>query len=224
MDIAVFVLSLLPGVAWLFFYLQEDLHPEPRSLLSLVFFAGMVSALAALFLQTAANGSLDGLGVAVFSPVSLIVLALIEEFCKFAAAWLVIRKNPEFDEPVDAMIYMIVAALGFATLENVGALLGKAPHLADFGFAVQTTSLRFVGATLLHTLTSGLVGYYWATDIRRFYSSRFIAMGLLLATILHAAFNYLIISYGELSYALLFVVVVGFFILSDFEKLRDKMV
>jgi RsiW-degrading membrane proteinase PrsW (M82 family) len=28
-------------------------------------------------------------------------------------------RDPEFDEPIDAMLYMIIVALGFATIENI---------------------------------------------------------------------------------------------------------
>jgi RsiW-degrading membrane proteinase PrsW (M82 family) len=224
-DILIFALSLLPGIAWLFFYLQEDCHPEPKWLLFLVFCGGIVSALVAYTAQDVIGPWLQGQGIQFYSLTSLTVYAVTEEFAKFFLVWLIIHKNREFDEPIDAMIYMVVAALGFATLENLGAIMDKdGSGFVEIGKAVETTSLRMVGATLLHTLTSGLIGYYWAKAIRAFNTNRYLLTGVGLATALHACFNYLIISYGELSYALLFVLIVGFFILSDFEKLREKTV
>jgi len=224
-DIPIFILSLLPGIAWLFFYLQEDCHPEPKWLLFLVFCGGIISALVALVAQDTLGPWLEQRSIMPYSPSSLTILAAIEELAKFLLVWLIIHKNREFDEPIDAMVYMVVAALGFATLENLGAVMQKdGSGFVELGTAVETTSLRMVGATLLHTLTSGLIGYYWATAIREFNANRYLLAGVALAIILHAFFNYLIISYGELSYALLFVVIVGFFILSDFEKLREKTV
>ncbi|MEK7110775.1 MAG: PrsW family glutamic-type intramembrane protease, partial [Patescibacteria group bacterium] len=121
-------------------------------------------------------------------------------------------------------------ALGFATLENLGALQGNnLPETAlisgaALNIAFQTVSLRFIGATLLHTLTSAVVGYYWAMDIREFFERRLLLVGLTFATVLHAVFNYLIINHRDLSYALIFVVTIGFFVLSDFEKFRKKPV
>ena len=224
MDAVVFFFSFLPGLAWLFFYLQEDCHPEPKHLLLLVFIAGAASAFVAYFAQVYSIPFLNGAGIANYSPLSLLILAAIEEVSKFGAVWLAIHKNSEFDEPIDAMIYMVVAALGFATLENLGALTNHAPHFDGVGQILQTTSLRFVGATLLHTLSSALVGYYWSMCLRTFNTTRFLVFGLGAATILHAFFNYLILRYDDLSYALLFVVIAGFFILSDFEKLRGKVV
>lgn len=237
------VLGLLPGLAWLLFYLREDLHPEPKRLLLYTFIAGASFSVFALLLQLCTNGTLPqffaalgvefptlyfcdsglpGLGIAFLSPLSLFVLAGIEEIIKFAAAYAAIHNNPEFDEPVDAMIYMVVAALGFATVENIGALQGLTPHVAFVGDLFETLSLRFVGATLLHTLTSAIVGYFWAVSIRDFNSHRFVVWGLALATILHAVFNYFIILNDTFAYPVLFVLIMGFFVLNDFETLNKK--
>jgi len=47
-----FVGGLLPALLWLWFWLREDLHPEPRRILLLTFTAGMVMAIVALFWAT----------------------------------------------------------------------------------------------------------------------------------------------------------------------------
>jgi len=222
MNTITIVLGLLPGFAWLLFYLKEDLHPEPKRLIVSTFAAGMAFAFFALALQVLANPVLNKIGIASLTPISLIVLASIEEILKFCAAYVVVHKSAAFDEPVDAMIYMVVAALGFATIENLGALHGNQSQAALISTVFQTASLRFVGATLLHSLTSALVGYYWAISIRDFNAERFIVFGILLATGLHAVFNYLILNYGNAVYPVIFVTIVGFFVLSDFEKLKRK--
>lgn len=222
MNTITIVLGLLPGFAWLLFYLKEDLHPEPKRLIISTFAAGMAFAFFALALQVLANPALSKIGIASLTPISLIILAFIEELMKFCAAYVVVHKSAAFDEPVDAMIYMVVAALGFATLENLGALHGSQSQTALISGVFQTASLRFVGATLLHSLTSALVGYYWAISIRDFNAERFIVFGILLATGLHAVFNYLILNYGNAVYPVVFVTIVGFFVLSDFEKLKRK--
>jgi cytochrome c oxidase subunit IV len=73
---------------------------------------------------------------------------------------------------------------------------------------------------LLHTLASGIVGYWWAMSIRRFFDARYLVFGLVLATFVHMAFNILILNFGELFYPLIFLVIIGFLILADFEKLK----
>ena len=48
MNLLIIILGLLPGFAWLLFYLKEDLHPEPKKMLAKVFLVGALSAIAAL--------------------------------------------------------------------------------------------------------------------------------------------------------------------------------
>jgi RsiW-degrading membrane proteinase PrsW (M82 family) len=218
------LLGLLPGFAWLVFYLSEDPHPEPKRLILLTFFAGIAFAFFTIIIEQTFNKGMANIHVAEFSVLSLIGLAAIEELMKFAAAYFAVGKSPELDEPIDAMIYMIVAALGFATLENIGALTNAASAAASnvslLANIFETTSLRFVGATLLHSLASGIVGYHWALGMYHKKVPHYILSGFVFATILHATFNYLILNYASVGYSILFLLVVGFFVLNDFEKIK----
>ena len=77
----------------------------------------------------------------------LLVWAAIEELVKFSAISLVALRSVYFDEPVDALIYMITVALGFAAIENSLFLL--APLLdGDLTGSLLTGNLRYMGATL----------------------------------------------------------------------------
>ena len=146
-------LGILPSLIWLFFYLQEDPRPEPKRLILTTFFVGGLMALPVVALQFLTQDALAFFNLKNVI-ISIAALALIEEVFKFIAAYWVTYKNPEFNEPVDAMIYMITAALGFAMVENL-FIMGNS-------VAFNTLALRFIGATLLHSLASGLLGYYWA--------------------------------------------------------------
>ncbi len=228
------IIALLPGFAWLYFYLREDPYNEPKSLIAKTFVAGGASAFIALAAQiglqnlglgfTVENGAYAVSGMLILT---VIIFSLVEEVVKFSAAYVTVHGDPAFDEPLDAMIYAIVAALGFATIENIGAVqhdLAVSSGTMVFGAIFQTLTLRFIGATLLHTISSGLIGYYWALHIRKFGSGYMLPLGILLGTLLHAMFNYLIISYGNLMYAVAFVVVMAITVLTDFEKLRERHV
>jgi RsiW-degrading membrane proteinase PrsW (M82 family) len=208
------ILGLLPSFAWLIFYLKEDEHPEPKKLILEIFLAGAISTFLVLGVQTAFNNWAVPRGIAQYSLFSFFALAAIEEFFKFGAARIVIGKHlKDFDEPVDAMIYLIVAALGFATVENIAAVSNSQ------GLAFETTTLRFIGATLLHTLSSGLLGYYWARSlIQR--KIQILFTGFALATLLHTIFNYLIIKFEPVIIPTVFLIVFAVFVLYDFEKLK----
>jgi len=227
------VLALVPGLLWLFFYLSEDNNVEPKSLVALTFFSGIAFAFFALIIQRVLEqvgfiGRPTELGQAggnfTFFVVTLLVLAGVEEICKFVAAYVVVHKSPDFNQPIDAMLYVVIAALGFATVENIGIAAPLGLRSLGVAIIIESLALRFIGATLLHTLSSGILGYYWAIDIRRFNSKIWLIFGIILATILHAVFNYLIIKHANLFYSLAFVVFLGFFTLSDFEKLKERAV
>lgn len=220
------ILGLLPGFAWLFFYLQEDLHPEPKRLIALTFIVGAAAAVVAVLLEFFTNQNLLRIGIASLSPLGIVLFAFIEEIVKFFSVYLVVHKHPAFNEPVDAMVYMVVASLGFATLENLGVVNTSVSQAAFLTDIFQITSLRFIGATLLHTLTAGIIGYYWAISIREFGAKRFITLGILLATALHALFNYLILKVGpgNLIYVTALLLLIGFFVLNDFEKLKRRAI
>ncbi|SRR5258708_4668688 len=216
-------LGLLPGFAWLVFYLSEDPHPEPKRLIVLTFFAGIAFGFFTIAVEQMFNTATARFGIDELSVLSLLGLALIEEVMKFGAAYFAVGKSPELDEPIDRMIYMIVAALGFATLENIGAITNIHSGTALIATVLQTDSLRFVGATLLHSLTAAIIGYHWALGVARGHVIRSLIVGFALATILHASFNYLILNYGNAGYTIVLLVVVGFFVLNDFEKLKAKI-
>lgn len=216
------VFGLLPGFAWLVFYMGEEKHPEPKRLIAFTFIVGMAFGFFTVAIENIFTNWASGFGVQELSLLSLFGLAIIEETMKFCAAHFAISRSTSFTDPVDAMIYMIVAALGFATLENIGAIAGITPQAAILPAVFETISLRFVGATLLHTLTSGIVGYYWALGIVRGKTARFVLLGLAIAAILHTTFNYLILRFGDTAYSVVFLLVVGFFVLGDFEALKAE--
>ena len=219
----VFIGSLLPALVWLFFFLHEDLHPEPRRLLFHLFGLGALASIPTLALQILFQNIVTSLE---YGPLVLVIgLALIEEVFKFFSAYGGIRKKPAPDEPVDMMIYMVVAALGFATVENIFILWSTLDSLdvITLGVTLETLALRLIGATLLHALTSALVGYYWARGTYHGNARKSLFSGLALATLVHAIFNYLILSYQAESLVVPTIFLIGFmfFILDDFEKLKE---
>lgn len=192
--------GLLPALLWLWFWLKEDKNPEPRRVLILTFVGGMAMAIVALFLEQIAQFAIKGAMGYIFPSATLFVLlfvwAAIEEIAKYAAARKIAFRLPCFDEPVDALIYLITAALGFAALENILFLIKVfGTHGMLVGFI--TGNLRFLGATLLHVITSATLGASIAFSFfHKEKIMRNILGGLLLATILHTAFNFFIINGG----------------------------
>lgn len=213
-----FTLGIIPSFAWLVFFLKEDVHPEPKKIILKVFISGFFITFIVIAIQFVFQDIFNFYKIADGNPFSLFIFALSEEILKFLAVYFVIRKSEFFDEPVDAMIYMIVAALGFAMVENLAIMLS----ITEISEAFGIITIRFVGATLLHALSSAIVGYWWAKGfIRNNMPFAYIAIGIIIATILHTFFNYLIITFEDaIVYSVMFLTIVAMFIFWDFEKIK----
>jgi protease PrsW len=183
----------LPALAWLWFWLREDKkRPEPRHLIALAFLAGMVTVAITIPVQKAAAVFITGT-TAVF-----VAWSFIEEILKYTAARFTILWRKQVDEPIDVVIYMITIALGFAAVENTLFLLSPLAG-SEFLDTLLTGNLRFIGATLLHVLTSAVVGvsialaFYKKPHTRMLYA----AVGVLLAASLHGLFNFFILNSSD---------------------------
>jgi RsiW-degrading membrane proteinase PrsW (M82 family) len=117
------VLSLLPCVIWLvYFFIQSRYKTPPLRLIFLTFLLGALATIPALalnligqqlFYAFAGNTSISQI------LVLFIVVGPVEEAIKMLMVWIYAYRQPEFDEPLDGVIYSAAAALGFAAVENI---------------------------------------------------------------------------------------------------------
>ncbi len=222
-------LTFLPPVVWLLFYLREDDHPEPKHLIITAFAGGMLIALPTAALQyyaiTELGYSLREL-TELYPFALFLFMAFAEEYAKYFVVQNLIAVRKEFDEPIDAMIYLMSAAMGFAALEN--ALFSFPILRGEFFAGLELIAGRFLGANLLHVLASGVFGYFIARAYLSPWRRAIIAGGLIIATLLHTAFNYLILIRETLTqgawYLVLFFMVLAVIVFAEFERLRRKRV
>jgi RsiW-degrading membrane proteinase PrsW (M82 family) len=128
---ACFIVPILLSIAWLVFIRRFDrAHPEPVWLIAVTFALGALATfpagLAELLLVRLSpwldprvmtfGGQLFALPLAFV--VFTVVVGMCEEGAKMLGASFAVRR-PEFDEPVDGIVYGIVSSLGFAAAENV---------------------------------------------------------------------------------------------------------
>lgn len=189
------LLAPLPSIIWLAFYLRKDKHPEPNRMVIKVFLWGAAMIAAAALLEQGVYLGLDKISLAKEITILVISFALIEEVLKYLVVKFGVLKNPNFDEPVDSMIYLIIAALGFAAAENIYLLTQISPLKVSINETIEFITTRFLGATFLHALASAIMGYFLAAAICKKPKFRKILVfgGLVAATILHSVFNYIII-------------------------------
>ena len=188
------LLGIAPSIIWLLFYLKKDKKPEPKSKILQVFGGGVAAALLAAVAETIILKKLLGLealGRATKIILIFLIIAFIEEILKYLVVRLLVFKDSELDEPIDIVIYMIIAALGFAALENVFLFFSEQLQIFE---TILIASLRFIGATFLHALSSGILGFFialWFSKNKKNVILLFI--GISFSVILHALYNFFII-------------------------------
>jgi RsiW-degrading membrane proteinase PrsW (M82 family) len=212
------VAGILPALMWLWFWVKEEgKRPEPRGLLALVFILGMLSTVIVLPIEKYVK-------IHISSPEwQLILWAASEELVKFITVLILLYNTNEIDEPTDWPIYMMTAALGFAALENVLFLL-KPFTVGQTAVGLLTGQLRFLGSTLLHAVSSGLVGISLGLsfNLRGFARRFYFYIGIILAIALHSTFNFFIMrsSGGGFLQVFAFLWVAAVIVMLIFEKLR----
>ncbi|MES3030799.1 MAG: PrsW family glutamic-type intramembrane protease [Patescibacteria group bacterium] len=180
----------LPALIWLWFWLKEDnLHPEPRSLIAITFLSGGLAVIIAILLEKRVADMVAD------SNLRYILWAAVEEIVKFGIVVLVAFRARYIDEPIDAMIYCITMALGFAAIENTFFILSPLGD-GEIAKSIVTGNMRFIGATLVHVVSSASIGFMIALSFYKnaFIKSLSIAFGIILSIALHAAFNLTIIN------------------------------
>lgn len=196
--IGIVALALAP-IAFLlwYFYTRDKLNPEPRGLILKIFLLGLLVAVPVVLIQW-------------WLPLSkvwvaIVIVPILAELGKYLVVRQGVYPSPEFDEPIDGIIFAAVAGLGFATLENSAVLLltyFTITHITPAAGEVALSPLQAVldlfavrgllGA-LGHALWSGFWGY--GLGMAKFVgpgrSQRLVWKGLLAAMLTYALFNIL---------------------------------
>jgi RsiW-degrading membrane proteinase PrsW (M82 family) len=174
----------------------DKLEPEPiKVLLRVGLLGGLISVIPAIIGNSLVEHflGLDGfvhdfsrrislplaLGAAVF-------IGINEETWKFLATLRLVKKLPEFDQPIDSMIYAMTVALGFAAIENV-------EYIVHYGAGVLVA--RSLLSMPIHLACAAIWGYGLARA--RFISRprkylKTVLPYLLTAAGVHAAFDFFI--------------------------------
>jgi RsiW-degrading membrane proteinase PrsW (M82 family) len=172
--IQIAALAFLPTALWVFiYYFKDKFEPEPLRLVWHCFYYGMIGAVPLVLLQIVTRLFPD------YEPMTMIwghthsalitylilfiIVAFIEEYMKHVGITLIDIDNPnDINQVVDGIIYGVAAAAGFAFIENMVYFfkaLGSGMHGAELTWIFIA---RAFGATLAHTLFSGVFGYFYA--------------------------------------------------------------
>lgn len=226
------IFGILPSLTWLSYYLKKDIHPESNRMIIKIFLWGAVITVPVFFVQMGFAIALSKFS-AQLSPlvVSLIywflIISFTEEFFKYLVVRQKIINNKELDEPLDIMLYMVIAALGFAALENILYMFSPVDTLSFNDIINRTviiSFIRFIGATFLHTLCSGLIGYFLAISFCETKKRKIVFFsGLLAATVLHGLYDFSIMTIDppmKVITPVVILIMLAIFVISGFENLK----
>jgi len=182
----------IPSILWWLILLTQDTHPEKKHNLITTFFLGALTAIPVIGSFVLINWILTETGFDI--PLTLynfITGALIEEIFKAFILYLFIFHRSFFTEPIDAFIYGITIALGFAAIENILLVFNFLSQLESLPKLTFVVGMRSITAVVIHIVSSGIVAYglYLAVYAKK--RLRFI-LSFVLGVSIHGAYNLLV--------------------------------
>jgi RsiW-degrading membrane proteinase PrsW (M82 family) len=117
---------------------------------------------------------------------------LVEETAKFLCVRWTVYERPEFNEPMDGMVYAAAAALGFASVENIVYVTTEWFSGGPF-MGTLVLAARSVLSVPAHALFASFWGLAlgWSKGRKGFRPASMVFLGLLSAMVLHGLFNWL---------------------------------
>ena len=158
-ELIVMAVALLPAIVLLFYIWMKDPKREPTSRIIKAILWGIAVCILAAIVEGGIESFLfgDAKPADLFDTTmdAFFVAALPEESLKLFALWMVLRKNPYFDEHYDAIVYAVCVGLGFAALENYMYVVDDADWLT-------TGIFRALLSVPAHYAFAVLMGYYYS--------------------------------------------------------------
>jgi protease PrsW len=119
---------------------------------------------------------------------AMLIVGFVEEGCKFLVVRFYSYHQPAFDEPYDGIMYSVMAALGFATIENILFVL-----TAGAGAGM----MRAVLSVPSHAFDGVLMGYFLgeAKFARSDAHGNWLSgLGFALAVLAHGTYDFIVFS------------------------------
>jgi len=186
-------LGFISGLFWIWVFFGKVSFKGKFSNITLLFFLGMLAALAALVIQKTIfyffpfiNNSSNK----IFSFFQMFfIVAPIEEYFKCATVELTVYKSKKFNLVSDGIIYAIACALGFGAMENILYFIMFYEEAFIYEILLKRSLLSILG----HAAFSGLMGFYMGlAKQNQDKEQKLILSGLAAAILLHGLYNFLL--------------------------------
>ncbi len=181
--------AVLPIIIIAFIIYRIDrFDKEPIKLLIKIMLLGAVATIPVIVIELLMSlmpiGGLVGLAYQAF-----IAVALTEELFKRLVVIIFAYRRPEFDEPLDGIVYCVFAALGFAAFENI---------MYVFSYQAVSPNIALYRGLLsvpAHTLFAVSMGYFlslakYSTDLA--VSRRYYRKSLWVPVLLHGTYDFIL--------------------------------
>ncbi|MCF4164467.1 PrsW family glutamic-type intramembrane protease [Zavarzinia compransoris] len=187
-DLTMIGAALLPSLFLLVYFIRSDRFPEPWGGILGTFGFGVATVAPVLAIVVPLQNLLEPRVTDPFALAGVqafILAALPEEALKLAVLLGFSRRLKAFDEPMDGLVYGVVASLGFATFENVLYVAGGGDGW--LGIAL----VRAFSAVPGHAMLGAIMGFYIARAHFEPEAARgMIARALIVPVLLHGIYDF----------------------------------
>ena len=155
------IAGILPAIVLVFYiYLLDKNQREPFPWIAKAFCYGIAAVVPIMFAEAFLSvlGPPDGTFARAFYD-AFLVAAMCEEGMKLLFLWLLLRRNPYFDERMDCIVYAVCVSMGFAAVENVGYLVRNLDNLTEI--AISRAAMSVPG----HFFFAVFMGYFMSLAI-----------------------------------------------------------
>ena len=182
------LITVGPSLLILFYFFSSDKFKEPKSTIAIVFVLGILICLPAGILNNFMFENFGGQDNGKDLTHSFLGPAWTEEILKFLVLYAIVLRRSEFNEPMDGIVYGVVASLGFATYENYDYVfrLAETWDIAPSQMAIW----RSYTAVPMHGLNGCIMGFYFGMYAFTA-NKKYLILSLLIPFLLHGFYNFL---------------------------------
>lgn len=214
------IVAILPIILIGLYIYKRDRDKESSKLIFKLFIGGIASCFPAAMLESILGSffpEMESIGFFQLLLYVFIVIAFVEELCKWLILYKISYNHKEFDTLYDMVLYASFVALGFACFENILYVMEN---------GIVTGLLRAVTAVPGHVCDGILMGSYLALAKYNHVSgndklsNKFKWMSLIIPVITHGIYDFCLFS-GYPIFILIFVIFVVLLFIICIKKINN---
>jgi|TARA_Y100000031_G_C8102541_1_gene329404 RsiW-degrading membrane proteinase PrsW (M82 family) len=182
------LITILPSIVLVLYFIKSDKFKEPNRIIIITFLFGILITIPAGYLNSLIDKNFatgerfnDALLSGFFGG------GPVEELLKFSILYFYILKEKAFNEPMDGLVYGILASLGFATLENLQYVFY---FDSEFWSAREIAIFRSYSAIPLHGLCGTIMGFYFG-QYAFSANKKYLGLAIIVPIIFHGSYNFM---------------------------------